>query len=181
MEKNLVNLSRFISLILRHKPETVGLSLDEHGYVGVNELIEAINKKSDFSIDLHTLQFIVKTDNKKRYSFSDDGIKIRANQGHSIKVDLGLVEKVPPIILYHGTAEKYLESILKQGLISKSRTHVHLSCDKETAIKVGSRHGKPVVLMVESGLMQHDGYKFYLSENGVWLTNNVPERYIRII
>lgn len=176
----LVSLSKFISLILRHKPETVGLTLDSQGYADVKELIEGIKKHSDFYIDEYILKFIVSTDDKKRYSYSEDGTKIRANQGHSFKVDLGLKKQEPPKVLYHGTGEKYLESILRQGLKSKSRNHVHLSKDIETAVKVGKRHGKPVVLKVDAGRMYAEGYEFYLSENGVWLTEAVPVEYIGI-
>lgn len=176
----LVSLSKFISLILRHKPETVGLTLDSQGYADVKELIESIKKHSDFYIDEYILKFIVSTDDKKRYSYSENGTKIRANQGHSFKVDLGLKNQEPPKVLYHGTGEKYLESILRQGLKSKSRNHVHLSKDIETAVKVGKRHGKPVVLKVDAGRMYTDGYEFYLSENGVWLTEDVPVEYISI-
>ena len=180
MVYNLVHLSKFISLILRHKPETVGLSLDEHGYVGVDELIDAINNNSDFNIDKHILEFIVNTDNKKRYSFSEDGTKIRANQGHSVKVDLGLKEVKPHDVLYHGTGVKYLNNILIDGLKSKSRMYVHLSSDIDTAIEVGKRHGEPVVLGIDAIRMYEEGYKFYLSENGVWLTDCVPNRFLSI-
>lgn len=181
MAGDLTSLSRFISLILRHKPDTVGLSLDEHGYVGVDALIEAINSRSSFFIDKSMLDFIVRTDNKKRYSYSSDGTMIRANQGHSVKVYLGLKECTPPRVLYHGTGEKYLESILREGLKSKSRIHVHLSSDKDTAVDVGKRHGKPVVLKVEADLMYSKGYKFYLSENCVWLCDSVPVEYISVL
>lgn len=181
MVGDLTSLSRLISLILRHKPDTVGLSLDEHGYVGVDALIEAINSRSNFFVDESMLDFIVRTDNKKRYSYSSDGTMIRANQGHSVNVDLGLKECTPPRVLYHGTGKKYLESILREGLKSKSRNHVHLSKDIATAVEVGKRHGKPVVLQVETGLMHFRGYKFYLSENGVWLCDSVPVKYISVV
>lgn len=181
MSGDLTSLSRFISLILRHKPDTVGLSLDRQGYVGIGALIEAINSKSNFFIDVSMLDFIVRTDNKKRYSYSSDGTMIRANQGHSVNVDLGLKECTPPRVLYHGTGKKYLESILREGLKSKSRIHVHLSSDKDTAVDVGNRHGKPVVLKVEAGLMYSKGYKFYLSENYVWLCDSVPVEYISVL
>ncbi len=181
MSEDLTSLSRFISLILRHKPDTVGLSLDRQGYVSIDALIEAINSKSNFFIDVSMLDFIVRTDNKKRYSYSSDGTMIRANQGHSVNVDLGLKECTPPRVLYHGTGKKYLESILREGLKSKSRIHVHLSSDKDTAVDVGKRHGKPVVLKVEAGLMYSKGYKFYLSENGVWLCDSVPVEYISVL
>ena len=176
----LVNLSRYISFILRHRPDTIGLSLDKHGYIDVQDLINGIKENNDFYIDLDILKFIVETDNKKRYSFSEDGTKIRANQGHSVKVDLGLKEVKPPSILYHGTGEKYLESILKEGLKSKSRMYVHLSSDIDTAISVGKRHGEPIVLGIDAERMYKDEYKFYLSENGIFLAESVPVKYINI-
>lgn len=176
----LISLSRYISFILRHRPDAIGLSLDKHGYIDVQNLINGIKENSDFYIDLDILKFIVETDNKKRYSFSEDGTKIRANQGHSVKVDLGLKEVKPPSVLYHGTGEKYLESILKEGLKSKSRMYVHLSSDVDTAISVGKRHGEPIVLDIDAERMYEDEYKFYLSENGIFLAESVPVKYINV-
>lgn len=172
-------LGPFISLILRHKPETIGIKLDEHGWANVDELIEKINK-SGRKIDFETLKYIVETNNKKRYSFNEDKTLIRANQGHSIKVDVELKEAVPPDYLYHGTSTKYLDDILKMGIITKSRLHVHLSKDVETALNVGSRHGEPVILLVDAKAMYDNGQKFYLSENGVWLTANISPQYFKI-
>ena len=171
--------SKFISLILRHKPETIGITLDEHGWANVDELIEGINKTHPFT--MVELEEIVRTDDKQRYSFNDDKTLIRANQGHSIPVDVELEEVYPPEYLYHGTGEKYVSSIDAQGLIPKSRLYVHLSSDKDTAHKVGQRHGKPVIYTVDSGEMNKDGYKFFLSVNGVWLTKEVPLRYLEKI
>lgn len=168
--------SKYISLILRHKPETIGITLDEHGWANVDELIAGIAKTQSF--DMAMLEEIVATDNKQRYSFNEDHTLIRANQGHSIPVDVELKEIVPPEILYHGTGEKYVASIDEQGLIPKSRLYVHLSKDEETAVNVGKRHGKPVVYKVHSGDMQKDGYVFYQSVNGVWLTKSVPVKYL---
>ena len=148
----LIKTSRFISLILRHKPETVGISLDEHGWADVKELIDGINASGKYHIDIATLEEIVRTDEKQRYSFNDDHTLIRANQGHSIPVDVEPEEKIPPDVLYHGTGEKYVTSIERHGLIPKSRLYVHLSSDIETAEKVGQRHGKPVVYTVDCGL-----------------------------
>lgn len=179
-EKNIElhkSLSKFISLILRHNPQTIGIKLDNYGWANVNELINGINK-SGKKINMEILKEIVLTDNKQRYSFNDDKTKIRANQGHSINVDVELQEIKPPEILYHGTATKYIESIKKNGLIGKTRLYVHLSKDKETAENVGKRHGKPIVLVINSNKMYNDGYKFYLSENKVWLCKNVPVSYI---
>jgi putative RNA 2'-phosphotransferase len=170
------DVSKFIALILRHKPETIGITLDEHGWVNVGELIAGIAAQQPFTMEM--LEEIVKTDNKQRYSFNEDKTLIRANQGHSIPVDVELEEKTPPDILYHGTGLKYTESIDRQGLIPKSRLYVHLSADYDTAVKVGQRHGKPVVYQVKAGKMTADGYKFYLSVNGVWLTKRVLPEYL---
>ena len=174
MKKN--ETSKFIALILRHKPETIGITLDELGWANVDELIQGVSKTHPLSIEL--LEEIVRTDDKQRYSFNEDHTLIRANQGHSIPVDVELEEKTPPDILYHGTGLKYTESIDRQGLIPKSRLYVHLSADYDTAVKVGQRHGKPVVYQVKAGKMTADGYKFYLSVNGVWLTKRVLPEYL---
>ncbi|MDO4943552.1 MAG: RNA 2'-phosphotransferase [Lachnospiraceae bacterium] len=170
------NLSKYMSLILRHKPETIGISLDEHGWADVDELVEGIAKKKRFNRDI--LEEIVRTDNKQRYSFNESKTLIRANQGHSIPVDVELDEVVPPKFLWHGTAEQSVSSINKQGLLSMGRLYVHLSKDEGTALKVGSRHGKPVIYRVKSGKMAKDGHVFYLSKNGVWLTKKVPVEYL---
>ena len=158
----LTDTSKFLSLVLRHKPDTIGISLDEHGWANVSELIESISKTRPF--DMEMLEKIVQTDNKQRYSFNEDKTFIRANQGHSIPVD--------------GTGEKYVASIDKTGLIPKSRLYVHLSGDEDTAVKVGSRHGKPVIYKVAAGKMERAGYAFFLSVNGVWLTKEVPKEYL---
>ena len=176
---SLKSTSKFISLILRHKPETIGITLDEHGWANVDELIEGISRTQPF--DREMLEEIVATDEKGRYSFNEDKTLIRANQGHSISVDVELEEKIPPEILYHGTGEKYVASIDEQGLIPKSRLYVHLSKDEETAKKVGSRHGKPVIYRVKSGQMSRDGIPFFLSANGIWLVKEVPVKYLESI
>ena len=173
---NLTDTSRFMSLILRHKPETIGISLDEHGWADVGELIAGIAKTHEFNMDI--LEEIVRTDEKQRYSFNEDKTLIRANQGHSIPVDVELDEAEPPAELWHGTGEKYVTSIDGQGLIPKSRLYVHLSKDRDTPVKVGRRHGKPVLYIVKAGEMHRDGYQFYLSKNGVWLTKKVPVKYL---
>ena len=157
--------SKFISLILRHKPETIGITLDEHGWANVDELIAGVNKSRP--LDMEGLERIVAEDDKRRYSFNEDKTLIRANQGHSIQVDVELEEVEPPRILYHGTGEKYTSSIEKEGIIPKSRLYVHLSSDEETARKVGIRHGKPVIYVVQAARMYKKGYKFYRSVNGV--------------
>lgn len=170
--------SKFLSLILRHKPEVIGISLDEHGWANVNELIAGVSKTHP--LDIETLEEIVKTDEKQRYSFNDDKTLIRANQGHSIPVDVELAPTQPPEILYHGTGEKYVASINEQGLRHQSRLYVHLTDDYGTSIKVGQRHGKPVVYVVKSKEMAADGYLFYRAVNGVWLTKEVPVKYLWI-
>ena len=174
---SLTDTSRFISLILRHKPEIIDICLDEHGWAKVDELIAGIAKTRPF--DMGMLEEIVRTDGKQRYSFNEDKTLIRANQGHSISVDVELEQKLPPDILWHGTGEKYVVSIDEQGLQPKSRLYVHLSSDYDTAVKVGSRHGKPVVYEANTRQMQADGYVFYQSVNGVWLTKHVPVKYLK--
>lgn len=171
--------SKYISLILRHKPEVIGISLDEHGWAVVDDLIAGVSKTHP--LDMQSLGRIVAEDEKQRYSFNEDKTLIRANQGHSIPVDVELPEVTPPAVLYHGTGLKYKESIDKQGLIPKSRLYVHLSGDVDTARKVGQRHGKPVIYTVDAAAMHGDGYTFYRSVNGVWLTKEVPARYLTVI
>lgn len=175
--KRLDKLSVFISLVLRHKPDAAGIVLDEHGWANVEELINGINNTGR-KIDITILEEIVRTDNKQRYSFSEDKTLIRANQGHSVPVDVDLKEKEPPEFLYHGTADRFLKDIMAEGLNPMSRLYVHLSKDIETANKVGKRHGNPVILRVYSGKMNQDGIKFYISENGVWLTKKVDVKYL---
>ena len=174
---NQTDTSKFLALILRHRPETIGITLDEHGWANVEDLISGVSKSRPF--DMAMLEEIVNTDNKQRYSFNEDKTLIRANQGHSVPVDVELEELAPPEYLYHGTGEKYRRLIDEQGLIPKSRLYVHLSPDIDTAVKVGSRHGKPVVYRVWSGTMQKEGFAFYKSVNGVWLTKEVPTKYIK--
>ena len=175
-----VNAGKFISLILRHKPETIGLTLDEHGWADVDQLIAGIQKTiPDFTMEI--LEEIVRTNNKQRYAFNEDHTKIRANQGHSIQVDVELKEAEPPEILYHGTGAKSVAAITDQGLLPRTRLYVHLSKDITTAVAVGKRHGSPAVFSVMAGQMHEDGFLFYLSENGVWLTKTVPPEYLRLI
>ena len=169
--------SRFLSLILRHHPEKIGIKLDEHGWASVAELLIGMSKTHPINMD--TLDEIVKTDNKQRYSFNGDKTLIRANQGHSIDVDVELLKKEPPTFLYHGTGEKYVSSIDENGLIPKSRLYVHLSDNEDTAITVGKRHGMPIIYKVLSHKMYSDGYDFYQSANGVWLTKKIPIQYLK--
>ena len=176
---NLTDTRRFISLILRTKPEVIGITLDEHGWANVDELITGISKTRP--MDMEILEEIVRTDNKQRYSFNEDKTLIRANQGHSIPVDVELPLAEPPEYLWHGTGEKYVSSIDAQGLIPKSRLYVHLSADEVTAKKVGSRHGRPVIYRVATGQMYRNGIEFRLSVNGVWLVDAVPVQYLEKI
>ncbi len=172
--------SKFLSLILRHKPETIGIKLDVNGWAYVDELIKQMSKR-DVSFDMKVLEDIVTTDDKKRYSFNEDKTKIRANQGHSVKVNVSLKEMIPPNTLYHGTATRFMNSIKEKGILPGSRLYVHLSDDYKTAIKVGKRHGEPTVLLIDTKRMREDGYKFYLSENNVWLVEEVPFKYVNIL
>lgn len=171
------SLGKFLSLILRHEPSKIGLILDGNGWADVEELIQKCSKRS-LVFTKADLNEIVETNEKQRYSYSDCGLKIRANQGHSINVDVQLDEAIPPAYLYHGTADRFVGAIKETGVKKMSRQHVHLSADKETAVKVGSRHGKVCVLTILSGQMYEDGLVFYKSVNGVWLTEFVDVKYI---
>ncbi|MGB0849483.1 MAG: RNA 2'-phosphotransferase [Thiolinea sp.] len=176
-EKQKKRTGKFISLILRHAPEKIGLQLDNAGWAEVDELLAGLQRKGH-GISFEQLQELVATNDKKRYSFNADQTRIRANQGHSLTLDLQLESREPPEQLFHGTATRFLDSIRMQGLVKGSRHHVHLSADVETAHKVGSRHGKPVVLNVDALSMHQAGHIFYCSENGVWLTEHVPPGYL---
>lgn len=165
--------SRRLSYILRHCPESIDLELDDHGYGDVQKILDALN------ITLEQLDTIVREDEKQRYSYNGDHTRIRANQGHSILVNVDLREVVPPDILYHGTATRFVPSILEEGILRQTRLYVHLSQDKETATKVGSRHGEPYVFTIDTKQMYADGYKFYLSENNIYLTKIIPTKYLK--
>lgn len=169
-------IGRLMSVVLRHRPETIGIALDEHGWAKVPELIDGIKKQYPFNIWM--LEEIVRTDSKQRYSFNKDKTLIRANQGHSIQVDVELETAEPPKYLYHGTAEKSKDKIDREGIKPMKRLYVHLSKDIETAVEVGRRHGKPIVYVVDTGRMHADGHVFYKSVNGVWLTKYVPVEYL---
>lgn len=177
MDKELKHISKFMSLVLRHRPGQIGLQLDEEGWADVNELIEKINA-AGAGLTPGILDTVVTTNDKKRFAFNDDKTRIRASQGHSVSVDLGLEPLIPPPLLYHGTAEKNRDSIFNSGILKGKRTHVHLSADIPTAQQVGSRHGKPVVLVIDAEAMHKAGLPFYLSANGVWLTGFVAPIYI---
>lgn len=170
--------SKFLSLILRHRPDIVGVTLDEAGWVDIDILLKAIKSEEDNSWSREELERIVRDNDKKRFSISDDGKRIRASQGHSIDVKLNYDPVEPPSHLFHGTIGKFLDDIWANGLQKMKRHHVHLSADIETAKQVGSRRGNPVVLMIDSVQMYKDGYIFYLSDNGVWLTDHVPHKYL---
>lgn len=172
-EKDKKKISKFLSLVLRHQPETIGLSLDQNGWASVDEILA----KSNFN--LAELKEVVATNDKQRFAFNEDESLIRANQGHSLKnIDLGLIAKEPPLFLYHGTVGKFMSAIKEEGLKKMNRQHVHLSNDRATATKVGSRRGTAIILSIRAGDMHKNGYKFYQSDNGVWLTDHVPSSYI---
>ena len=177
--KDEVHLGKFLSKVLRHQPDLIGISLDGQGWADVDELLEKMQHFGK-TLSREDLQQIVNNNNKQRYTFNEDQSRIRANQGHSVRVELGYTPEVPPEFLYHGTATRFLPSILKQGLFKQKRHHVHLSADIETASKVGARHGKLVILTIHTGVMHQDAYEFFLSKNGVWLTEHVPVKYIQL-
>jgi putative RNA 2'-phosphotransferase len=180
MEKNkLVKISKYLSYHLRHHPEKLGLKLADGGWVSVKELLKAA-QQDNFTLTFAELQEVVAENDKKRFSFDETGTLIKANQGHSVTVDLKLEPKIPPAILYHGTIAKNIAAITKQGLSKMSRHHVHLSVDINTAYQVGSRRGKPVIFPVDALAMFEAGYQFYLSDNGVWLVDQVPPEYLTI-
>jgi putative RNA 2'-phosphotransferase len=177
MDGRMVRFSKFMSKVLRHDPQSVGLRLDDAGWVDVDELLGAA-KGAGVGMDRETLERVVAENDKKRFALSPDGQRIRASQGHSVAVELGLEPVTPPEVLYHGTADRNLDSIRAQGLIPGRRTHVHLSADEATAVNVGQRHGRPVVLRVAAGALHRAGHPFYRSDNGVWLTAAVPPEHI---
>src|SRR5688500_7578952 len=170
--------SKFLSLVLRHEPQRAGIVLDESGWVAVDELLAGCRKAGQV-ISPEELREIVRTSDKQCFALSPDGTRIRANQGHSVEVELGYEPATPPELLYHGTAEANLPSIRAEGLLKGGRHHVHLSPDEATALKVGQRHGRPVVLVVEAGRVHAAGRVFYRSTDGVWLTEHVPAEYLR--
>lgn len=169
--------SKRLSYILRHAPEQVGLTLDVGGWVAIEDLLHGLAEKG-WGIDRDLLTDVVVSNDKKRFTISDDGTRIRAAQGHSIEIVSDLVPIEPPARLFHGTAIGALEAILREGLRPMSRQHVHLSLDTETAKKVGQRHGKPVILVIAAAEMFADSHMFYRADNGVWLTHSVPTDYL---
>jgi putative RNA 2'-phosphotransferase len=177
MSKDLVRASKFLSLVLRHKPEEIGLVLDQNGWADIGELIEKAGRH-DMALTGELIARVVETSDKQRFAIDASGQRIRANQGHSVGIDLGLEPSVPPPVLFHGTAETTVPAIRIEGLKSGQRQHVHLSPDEETAIRVGQRHGRPAVLPIAAGAMRESGHVFFLSTNGVWLTDFVPVQFI---
>lgn len=177
MKDRHVRISKFLSLVLRHQPGKVGLTLDREGWVNVSDLLAALEAHGR-RLTLEDLREVVRSNDKRRFSFSPDGLKLRASQGHSVEVELGYEPSEPPALLYHGTAERSVPSIREQGLLKGRRHHVHLSEQEATAVTVGRRYGRPVVLEIASGRMHADGHAFFRAANGVWLTESVPARYI---
>ncbi len=176
-DKQLKKTSKFLSLVLRHRPELIGLEMDSAGWVNTRELLEK-SKLKGYNIDFDTLEEVVANNNKKRFSFNEDQSRIRANQGHSVNIELGYEPVEPPEFLYHGTATRFINSIQRQGLLKRNRHHVHLSADLATAKSVGSRHGVPVILVVRSKEMHKANHPFFISKNGVWLTEHIPTEFI---
>lgn len=177
MSGKLKKRSKYLSLVLRHQPEAIGLQLDANGWADVDDLMARMNAKGQ-TISRELLNEIVTSNDKQRFAFSEDGKQIRANQGHSITVDLALESIQPPETLYHGTATRFEDAIRSDGLVAMSRQHVHLSAELKTAVAVGQRHGKPYVLVIRSTAMAEAGYSFYQADNGVWLTKQVPVEFI---
>jgi putative RNA 2'-phosphotransferase len=178
-EKRKTKIGKFLSLVLRHKPEEIGLNLDESGWVKVSDLLKACTDYGK-SFTRKELEEIVETSDKKRFAFDETGTKIRANQGHSVALEIAFEKRTPPEILYHGTAEKNLGKIFADGLKKMNRHHVHLSADQETARKVGQRYGKPVVLEIQTARMMDEGFEFFVSDNDVWLIEQVPPRFLKL-
>lgn len=175
---NQQKISKLLSFVLRHRPDRLGLTLDPQGWVAISDLLEALHKDGKI-ITLRQLQQVVAENDKQRFTIDPTQQRIRANQGHSIPIDLALEPTTPPAVLYHGTAKRYMPSIQQKGLLKGTRQHVHLSVDQNTAYKVGSRHGKPIILVVDTTAMLADQYLFYCSENGVWLIDHVPAQYLQ--
>ncbi|MCI0464306.1 MAG: RNA 2'-phosphotransferase [Gemmataceae bacterium] len=175
--RDLVRVSKFLSLVLRHRPDEIGLELDPNGWAEIEELIARASRHGQ-RLTRTLIEQIVASNDKKRFALSDDGTRIRASQGHSVEIDLGLAPRQPPETLLHGTATRFLPPIREKGLLAGSRQHVHLTTDEAGALKSGRRHGKPVALVVRAGEMHRAGRVFYLSANGVWLTEHVPAEFI---
>lgn len=178
--QRLKRLSKRLALILRHRPESVGLTLEARGWVDVDRLLAAL-AASGTTLTKDELDRVVEENDKRRYAFDESGSKIRASQGHSVSIDLGLQPQAPPVTLYHGTSPEAVDAILAHGIVKMSRHAVHLSTDVATALKVAARRGKPVVLQIDAQAMTADGFPFFRSDNGVWLTDHVPPSYIVLL
>jgi len=178
MDRSLTRPSKWMSLVLRHEPAKFGVALDKAGWTRVDDLLAAA-ARAGVPLDDATLRRVVAENDKRRFALSDDGAMIRASQGHSVEVELGLEPVEPPPVLFHGTATRFLDSIRRDGLVPGSRRHVHLSADEATATTVGARHGRPAVLRIDAARMHADGRRFFLSANGVWLADAVPAEYLR--
>lgn len=176
-DRRTVKVSKYLSKHLRHQPERIGLTLDPHGWVEIATLLRAA-AAHHFPITRAELDHVVAVNDKRR--FAVEGDRIRASQGHTVAVDLGLPDAEPPAYLYHGTVARSLDAIRAEGLRPMARHHVHLSADRETATRVGARRGRPVVLSVDAAAMRRDGHVFHISANGVWLTDSVPPEYLRL-
>jgi len=179
-EKESIRMSKFLSLILRHEPERVGLKLGDGGWVSVEELLQALNRHN-VALTLEQLKHVVATSDKKRFAFSEDGLRIRANQGHSVEIDLQYPPQTPPELLYHGTAMRFLDGIRRDGLQKMDRHDVHLSAETQVTVQVGRRHGKPALLRIRAGDMHRAGFAFRCSANGVWLVDHVPRQFIEFL
>lgn len=179
-EKSLVKISKYLSKHLRHQPERLGLILEDGGWVKIQDLLKAC-ARNNFPVSLEELREVVEKNDKRRFSFDASGEKIRANQGHSVEIDLQLKSQIPLAKLFHGTAARNVPMILEHGLLKMARHHVHLSADIETARKVGARHGKPVIFEIDTATMTAAGFEFFVSENGVWLVDEVPPKFLKIL
>jgi len=177
-KNDIVSTSKFLSLVLRHQPHKIGLVLDEAGWVPVDQLLAKLANAGK-PLRIEQLREVVQSNDKQRFGFSADGLRIRANQGHSIDVELGLTAMDPPAVLYHGTASRFIASVMASGLDKRQRHHVHLTADAAIATSVGQRYGLPVLLLVDAAQMHADGHTFYRSANNVWLTDHVPVRYLK--
>jgi len=176
----LTKISKRLSYVLRHRPDTVGIVLGDGGWIGVDDLLAAL-AGNGHTVSRSVLDRVVAENDKQRFEYSEDGLRLRARQGHSTEVDLGYAPATPPDVLYHGTATRNLESILVQGLVKARRHHVHLSTNRETMIQVAMRHGEPVLLIVDTLRMYKDGYRFFVTGNDVWLTEHVPPAYLAVV
>ncbi|ETS32503.1 RNA 2'-phosphotransferase [Photorhabdus temperata] len=178
MSKQYVEVSKFLSYVLRHQPEVIGLTLDNEGWADINTLIVCAEKEGK-QLGLSLIKSVVERSDKKRFAISEDGLRIRAVQGHSLQqVDINYKQQIPPELLYHGTATRFIDSIREQGLMAGSRQYVHLSSNEATAVAVGQRHGNPIVLKIKALSMYEQGFKFYQADNGVWLAKTVPFQFI---